>query len=117
MTQTKIAWGDGTSDYFYLSYESSKGSRSVSVTSDLNKEVTSRTKRVSVRTKSDNKVKATIIVTQNTAGIGVMIIEETFAIPTLTGVSRMNNVSETTIVSDEDTNVFATIKKFISKFR
>lgn len=111
MQKTKIAWGDGTSDYLYLSYESFNGNQSVSITSDLNKEVSSRSKTINVKTSSDGIVKAKIIITQTTDGIGIMMIGSTFAIPFLT--KSVN--SEEKSIQSEDNSLYGIIKNALFK--
>lgn len=123
MARTQIAWGDGTNDYIYLDYILNNGNQIVTVTSNLNKEVSSRTKRIAIKINKDNSIKATLIVTQTTEGIGLMIIGSTFAIPTLITKSNVVYGSNLKIELDNntdnyntDTSVFASIKQLIRKF-
>lgn len=76
-------WEDGTSDRILIEPLEFTNNTSIIINSDMNKEINSRTKIVNIKDSITNEIKAKLIINQSTQGIGEMIIEDTFAIPTL----------------------------------
>lgn len=76
-------WEDGTSDKIIIEPLEFNGNSIITINSDMNKEINSRTKTINIKDSITNEIKAKLIVNQLTQGIGEMIIEDTFAIPTL----------------------------------
>lgn len=91
MASISIAWGDGTSDYLTCTYSASSGNQTVTISSSLNKGVTSRTKTLKVSTSSGES--ATMTITQIRDGIGSMTIGSTFVIPIETSSASAVNTS------------------------
>lgn len=76
-------WEDGTSDKILIEPLKFTNDTSITISSNMNKELNSRTKTVNIKDSITNEIKAKLIINQSTQGIGEMIIEDTFAIPTL----------------------------------
>lgn len=78
-----VNWEDGTSDKILIEPLEFTNDTFITISSDMNKEINSRSKTINIKDSITDEIKAKLIINQSTQGIGEMIIEDTFAIPTL----------------------------------